>query len=408
MKSNRGTEHSSIVNGNNLKLDRRKFLGIASGTGFAAGVGAVFGTPATLFPQDKKKPEKVKTNFDSVKDTPRTKQSLPGPYPGKVVEIENKKVWKDEKVDKEVVREMVRRGMYELTGKKGAAAWRLFVEPADIIGLKPNPVGKKIIGTRPELAEAVIEELTAAGIPKKNIIIWDRFDYMLTDGGFTKERFPDIELAGIQTMDPTHRGKWKDKNGKHVSINNFDMKSYYWADVEGPDDDNYLNQHVFNGKYSYFGKLITKRLTKIINLPVLKNTGNSVSMAAKNISFAVIANTNRLHKPVGLNLNVEVLGFPVVRDKLVLNILDGINGQYGGGPMPNEKYAYKANRLYFATDPFAQDWIGYKEILAKRKADDSLKVNDSPRNMEYVRYAEKVGLGIGNPKKIKHKKIVLV
>jgi len=29
----------------------------------------------------------------------------------------------------------------------------------------------------------------------------------------------------------------------------------------------YLNQHVFNGKHSYFGKLLTKKLTKIVNLP---------------------------------------------------------------------------------------------------------------------------------------------
>jgi hypothetical protein len=390
-----------------FELNRRRFLGLASGAGIAAGVGAVFGTPATLFPQEKKKPEKAKTNFDSVKNAPRTKHSLPGPFPGKVVEIENTKVWKGEKVDKEVVREMVRRGMYELTGKKGSAAWRLFVEPKDIIGLKPNPVGKEISGTRPELAEVIIEELVKAGIPKKNVIIWDRFDYMLTDGGFTKERFPDVELVGIQTMDPTMKGKWKDEKGEHVSKGNFDMKNYYWANVKGPDDPNYLNQHVFNGEYSYFGKLISQRLTKIINLPILKNTGNSVSMATKNISFAVIANTNRLHRPIGLNLNAEVLGFPVVRDKLVLNILDGIKGQYEGGPMPNEKFAYKASKLYFATDPFAQDWIGYLEMLKKRKADKSIKVNDSPRYMEYVRYAEKLGLGIGDPKKIKHKKIVL-
>ena len=28
-----------------------------------------------------------------------------------------------------------------------------------------------------------------------------------------------------------------------------------------PSDEFYLNQHVFNGEYSYFGKLVTKKLT---------------------------------------------------------------------------------------------------------------------------------------------------
>jgi cytochrome c1 len=47
-------------------------------------------------------------------------------------------------------------------------------------------------------------------------------------------------------------------------------KVFNWADVEGPKDLPYLNQHVFNGKYSYFGKLLTRKLTKIVNLPALR------------------------------------------------------------------------------------------------------------------------------------------
>ena len=36
---------------------------------------------------------------------------------------------------------------------------------------------------------------------KNNIVIWDRFDYMLTDAGYTEERFPGIAIQGLQTMD---------------------------------------------------------------------------------------------------------------------------------------------------------------------------------------------------------------
>ncbi len=57
-------------------------------------------------------------------------------------------------------------------------------------------------------------------------------------------------------------------------------------DVRGyKDDEFYLNQHVFNGEYSYFGKLLTQGVTKIINLAAYKNTGNGISMATKNLGY---------------------------------------------------------------------------------------------------------------------------
>lgn len=393
-----------------VKIDRRKFIGIASGVGVAAGIKAVFGIDSAFAQQQAPQapPPPVKTNFDTIKDAPRTKYSLPGLFPGKVVEVENGKCWKGpDEADTAVVREMVDRGMKELTGKEGAEAWKLFVEPSDIVGIKVNPAGEKILSSRCELVDVVIENLVKAGVPKKNIIIWDRFGDMLKDAGYTQERFPGVELAGLQIMDESIKNDQKPVDGGHISKDNFDMEVYYWADVDGPEDIQYLKQHVFIKKHSYFGKLITKRLTKIINIPVMKNTGNGVSQATKNISYAVIANTGRLHAPLGFTINTEVLAFPQVRDKLVLNILDGLKGQYEGGPMANAKYVYPANKIFFATDPFAQDWIGYKEILAKRKTDPSIKINDSPRYTEYLRTAQKLGLGVTDPDKVDHKKIVL-
>ncbi len=117
-------------------------------------------------------------------------------------------------------------------------------------------------------------------MPKQNIIIWDRFDYMLKDAGFTSVRFPGVGIEGLQTMDE-NGNNWRDKNGKHLSVNNFDQEVFYFVkgiigkNIRGyKDDEFYLNQHVFNGEYSYFGKLITRKLTKIINLAAYKNTGN--------------------------------------------------------------------------------------------------------------------------------------
>ena len=66
---------------------------------------------------------------------------MPGPYPGRVVSVRS-----DRSVDPstgaandEVVREMLARGMRELTGARTTPdAWRRFFEPSDIVGIKVN------------------------------------------------------------------------------------------------------------------------------------------------------------------------------------------------------------------------------------------------------------------------------
>ena len=391
---------------NSFKVNRRNFLKVSG----AASAGLVLGTP-TPWAQDaqkQEKPERPKTNVDEVLKIPRTKYSLPGAFPGKVVEIHNPQAMTEEKVDAQIVKQIFQAGIQKLTDKNLKKSFNQFFEKDDVVGIKVNPVGPGLISTRLELVDAIIDWLAENGIKRENIIIWDRFDYMLTDAGFTPERYPGIGIEGLQTMDESAASgesnddsKWLKPDGTHVSADNFDMDVYYWADVEGPKDKPYLNQHVFNGKYSYYGKLLTKKLTKIINVPVFKNTGNGISMATKNLGYGAICNTNRLHRPLFFDVCTEVLAFPVIRDKLVLNVTDGLRGQYDGGPMPTAKFTYDYRTLFFATDPFALDRICHDIMVAKRKSMD-IKVNEHPRYTDYLRYAERLGLGVAEPNKIEH------
>lgn len=395
----------------NTRFDstRRNFLK----TGSVVGTGLLLGSPR-LWAQDKnkkKKPEKPKTNIDDALKIARTKNSLPGKFPGKVVEVHNDGAMVNDKPDNEVVKHMFEKGIEQLTGKSLKESYQLFFEKDDVIGIKVNPVGAGLISTRLEVVDAIIDWLHQNGAKKENIIIWDRFDYMLTDASFTSERYPGIGIEGLQTMDEAaaegkteDNNRWLDKDGKHVSLNNFDTEVFYWADVEGPKDMPYLNQHVVNGKYSYFGKLLTKKLTKIINVPVFKNTGNGVSMATKNIGYGAICNTNRLHRPLFFDVCTEVFAFPVIRDKLVLNIIDGLRAQYDGGPMPNAKFTYEYNTMFFATDPFALDMTCHQLMVKKRK-EMNVKVNEHPVYTEYLHYAEKIGLGVADLEKIEHVRV---
>jgi len=397
-------------------VDRRNFLKI----GGAVGAGLVMSGRSLLAaqqaqtqtpPAKKTPPPKPSTNIEEALKVPKTKWSLPGPFPGRVIEVADDKAMPEGKPDDAVIKAMVEKGIRELTGKDLKESFKLFFTTDDIVGLKVNPVGPGLISTRLEVVDGVIDWLQNAGLPRKNIIIWDRFDYMLKDAGYTAERYPGIAIEGLQTMDEAaaegktqDNSKWLKADGTHVSVPNFDQEVFYWADVEGPKDLPYLNQHVFNGKHSYFGKLVTKKLTKIVNLPVFKNTGNAISMATKNIGYGAVCNTNRLHAPLFLDVCVEVPAFWPVRDKMVLNITDGLRSQYDGGPDKNAKFAYLDNRLYFASDPFALDMICHNRIVAKRKK-MGVTVNENPRFTEYLRYAERLGLGIVDPAKIAHVKI---
>ena len=378
-------------------LNRREFVKTLGAASAATASGLVLAGPA--FGQTP--PAPVETNVADFTKVPRTPRSLPGPFPGRVVKVTDKRSLVDDKFDAKIIGEMFEKGLATLTGKNLKESFKLLIDPKDIVGIKVNPVGPPLIHTRPETVDAVIKWLVDNGIPKSNIVIWDRFDYMLKDAGYTADRFPGIAIEGLQTMDEDEKGtKWKGPDGNHVSINNFDKDVFYFVKgvvgkgVRGyPSDEFYLNQHVFNGEHSYFGKLLTKKLTRVINVAAYKNTGPSISMATKNLGYGSLCNVGRLHGPLSLKVNTEVLAAPVLRDKVALNITDGIRAQYDGGPDKNPQFVYLNHSLYFATDPFALDMLCHQEINAKRK-EMGATVNESPRVTEYLRYAESLGLGV--------------
>jgi len=387
-----------------LDVNRRDFvktLGVCSAAvaGTAMCRSLAFGEQATATPE-------VETNLQDFLKVPRTKFSVPGPLPGKVVKITDTKSLVGDVFDGKAIGGMVQNGITKLTGQDLKKSFGLFFDKKDVIGIKVNPVGPPLINTRPEVVDALVAWLTDNGVPPGNIIIWDRFDYMLTDAGFTPQRFPSVKLEGLQTMDEKG-SKWKDANGNHLSVGNFDQKAFLFAKgitgkgVKGyPNDEFYLNQHVFNGEYSYFGKLITERLTKIINVAAFKDTGGvAISMATKNIGYGSLCNVGRLHAPFSLRTNTMVIASPWIRDKMVLNITDGLRAQYNGGPDKNAQFVYSNHSLYFATDPFALDMVCHNELKEKRRT-MGLAVNDNPRFTEYLTYAESLGLGVADVAKI--------
>ena len=80
------------------------------------------------------------------------KWGIPGPYPGRVIEVRNPRMIKNDVKDRGAIHAAVDRGMKELTGATDAVeAWRSFVEPGDVVGVKMNPVGNPLANSSNEL-----------------------------------------------------------------------------------------------------------------------------------------------------------------------------------------------------------------------------------------------------------------
>ena len=382
-------------------FERRDFLRLIA----VSGVGAAIGTPDMLHHAVAASPtgEKPATNIDEALKYPRTEHSMPGKYPGRVVEVHHAGSVVNNKPDLAASRAMLRKSMLALTGTATInEAWLQFVAPDDIVGLKVNPVAGKELSTSLEIVQAVIEQLTAAGVPKKNIIIWDRREFEMHEVGFTADRFPDVRIVGTECKD--ENGSFYDSDGTLYSKKRIDTKWYYWADCEESYDAETLPYMINEGKHSYFGSVLTNEITKVINIPILKNAGPTVTLCLKNLAYGAISNTSRLHKELWSETCAQVPCFPPLRDKVVLNIVDGMIGCYNGGPGANPQFITAFNTLLVGSDPVAVDRIGY-EIILKKRLETGVQKQESPRGLQFMTMAEGYHLGIADKEKIQHTRI---
>ena len=369
-------------------LSRRRLLGILGSASATSWLASIFPRTAGATPQSETRPA---TNVADAQKHPRTASSLPGKFPGKVARAVREKAMANNAPDVSVLNTMLGSALQALTGAASVDdAWRMFVSPDDVIGLKVNPVAGKLLATSPELVRVIIDQLERAGIPQNNIVIWDRREFELHEVGFTPEAFPGVRITGTERKDAS--GSFYDKDGTLYSQKVIDRDWYYWADVEEKYDEETFPYMVNEGKHSYFTRICTRDLTKIINIPILKNAGSSVTLCMKNLAFGSITNTSRLHKQLWHATCAEVPAFPPLRDKVVLNIVDGIKGCFQGGPAANPQFITPFNMILVGTDPVAVDRIGY-EVILKKRLDEKIQTEENPKARLFMDMAAGLGLG---------------
>ncbi len=288
----------------------------------------------------------------------------------------------------ERVRLMVDRAITNLTRKPTVpTAWRSLVATQDVVGIKVFSAPGPNSGTRPAVVAAVVEGLLAAGLPPKQIIVWDRQITDLRLAGFA-------ELSGrysIRVAGSTQAG-WDEKT--FYEPDSPILGNLVWGDLEFGKQGNGV------GRKSFVSKLVSREITKLINVtPLLNHDEAGVSGNLYSLATGSVDNLNRFESsPETLATAIpEIYGLPALNDRVVFNLTDALICQYEGGEHGLLHYSVTLNELRFSRDPVALDVLSIQTLDRQRQSTRGPKVKP---NLKLYSNAALLQLGVNDPKRI--------
>ena len=287
----------------------------------------------------------------------------------------------------DIVRGMVERGILAHTGKATVAeAWRSVVKTNDVVGLKVFAAPGHTSGTRPAVVAAVVQGLIAAGLPPRNIVIWDRQVVDLRIAGY----FEFATRYGVRVAAASSAG-WDEKSYYENSL----LGNLVWGDAE------FGRKGEGIGRKSYVSKLVARELTRHISLaPLMNHNLAGVSGHLHSLALGSVDNTLRFESsPRALAEAVpEIFALPVLFDRLALCITDALICQYQGEQLTRLHYATPLSQLRFSKDPVALDTLSLAELEAQRKQAGLPSTKFSP---ELYKNAALLELGVGDARQIR-------
>ncbi len=335
------------------KLNRRQFLRLA------AGVGSI-GTLSAL-------PALAQTHSGQLQ--PENTQTAPLTP---VVEAVGKEVWKDDQLDEDATSELVDQAMMKLTGRTSAKeAWRDIVLPDDIVGIKINPIGGPELSTHAIIVDKIIEGLYSAGVLRKQVIIWDRFEAHLLNAGYPIRQ----DESDVRTLASDTEGI------------GYDDEVFYESEKDS------ITRRENGSTFSRYSRIVTQMVDVLINVPVLKHHEMAgVSGCLKNLAFGSVDNTRRFHgKPLYCNPAIgEILEHKVIKEKLVLNIVDGLTASFDKGPIYHAESTWKYGTLFVSPDPVILDVLVLQTVNQKR---EEMALDSVSKFSNHINNASALGLG---------------
>lgn len=300
---------------------------------------------------------------------PAAVPGMPGPFPGRVVRTRSSRATDatEMEVDAGVVREMMERGMRALTGEASTlGAWRRFFEPADVVGIKVNAGGRPFCVSSPVVVAEIVRQLVAVGLRPSQIVLFERFYNQLAEVDYA----PHLP-AGV-LIHAAERGN------RATEQRDYDPHTYVETQFFGEEDTR-----------SNMMRLVTERLTKIVNVPNMKDHGaTGVTGCLKNVAFGSFSNVARSHAR-GVTHTLSAVGtlaaVEPLRSRTVLQVMDGLRAVWHGGPFaPTPRYVFHPRQILFGTDPVAIDRLLLDVIDDKRKAEGAISIWDrSPASLRF-------------------------
>lgn len=335
-------------------------------------------------------------------------------------------------------------GLKELTGENTLEnSWSSLFSPDDVVGIKINCLGAPKVSSSIQSINETIKGLKSAGVEENNIIIWDRMDRELPRTGLKLNKSSDgVQVRGsssewegavpwiegydkrvyISLEDGTLK-KYRElieqdftKDGTHrelfnscawlwmlIQMGNEKARKYSreirrlymdYSDREGIKKiteevaDQFNDVMIEDEDKSFFSNIVTKEITKLINIAVLKhNEDSGITWAAKNIALGVTTNKIRFHIDYCTKSIPAILNTPCIRDKMVLHI--GEAAKISVKSVVGAQMAFD-NRIFFSRDPVAMDRIGL-DILEEKRMEAGM---ESIREIStHVAACAKMGLG---------------
>src|SRR5438552_10060951 len=105
-----------------------------------------------------------------------TTLGIPGPYPGRVIEVHHPGCIVSGAYQPQPVEQMMHKGMLELTGAPGwPDAWRALFEKGDVVAIKVSPVGGPKLCSDALVLQQIVDGLKQAGVSPRDIVVFSRY-----------------------------------------------------------------------------------------------------------------------------------------------------------------------------------------------------------------------------------------
>lgn len=277
-----------------------------------------------------------------------------------------------------MVRRMVDAVVMAAAGKADiASAWRVFVAPTDRVGIKVSTTGAPASSTRAAVVSAVAAGLVASGVPKENIVIWDRLERDMARAGYDA-------IARSFRVTSTDRVGGYDKNAPIIAAV---MGRLIADDLKFSGKD---NEEMSSTSHL---SLVLTGVDKVVHVPALADSMFSgVQGALSGMVLDNLDNWRRLARPphFGDPYLPELYADPRIGGKVVLTILDALRPQYAGGPFPGPEFSVNYGAILASRDPVALDTIGVRVIDDFRK---EAKFDPVSKMATWLESAQTLGLG---------------